>query len=543
MTLTQDAVTSEWIRTPNDELAAEQGCYFDFEAADRVRRFFVRFLRHSKGKWAGQPFELLDWEWRDVIAPLFGWKWPDGTRRFRRAHIEIPKKNGKSTLMAGTEIYLLVADGEDGAEVYTAAADRKQASIIFHEAANMVAQSPALRNRIMVTPSQKHLGFPQTNSVLEALSADAPTKEGLNASAVIFDELHAQTDRRLWDTLLYAAAAREQYDRESVCWEQHEYAEGVIKGEIEDLRFLGVIFAADEKEDISDEAMWHRVNPSLGHTITLESFREDYQRAISSVTTQNTFRRYRVNQWTEQETRWLDMDAWNACEGKVDDTELEGCECYAGLDLASTSDITALGLVFPVDKKYLLRLYFWVPESLLQERDIYREWAKAGWLETTPGNVTDYDWIRVRISGPSVLANEPERLERLKSLGIPERSISEQFNIREIAFDPWNATQMANNLEADGFNLVQFRQGFVSMNEPSKAFERLINAGQIVHDNPVLTWMARNVCVKTDPAANIKPVKPTKGKAKVDGIVTVIMALARAMFSPEPEEVGGIIVI
>ena len=233
----------QWVR-PGDESAIAAGCWFDITAAEKVRGFFSGLLRHSKGKWAGKPFDLLDWEWCDVVAPLFGWRRDDGTRRYRKAYIEVAKKNGKSTLCAGLSLYLLVGDGEAGAEVYTAAADREQASIVFREAESMVRVSPSLSSHLLVTASQKVIGYVKTNSRYKALSADVPTKEGLNIHGLIFDELHAQKTRDLFDTLIYGGAARTQplfiaittagYDKHSICYEQHRYAQQVIDGVIED---------------------------------------------------------------------------------------------------------------------------------------------------------------------------------------------------------------------------------------------------------------------------------------------------------------------
>ena len=388
------SVPDEWFRKGLDEKAVAAGCWFDIEAAERVRAFFRRFLRHSKGKWAGQPFELLEWQWRDVVAPLFGWKRPDGTRRFRKAYIEVPKKNGKSTLCAGLGLYLLVGDNEPGAEVYSAAADRDQASIVYNEAASMVRASPELSSHLLVTDSRKTIGFPRTSSIYKALSSEVPTKEGLNIHGLIFDELHAQKTRDLWDSLTYGGAAREQplliaittagWDKNSICYEQRRYAEQVRDGVIEDWSFFGYISAAGEDDDWTDPKLWERVNPSWGVTISADEFAEAANEAQSSPTKENTFKRYRLDIWTEQDIRWLPLERWDACDAVPG--VLDGRACFGGLDLSSTTDITAFVLLFPAnDSSGLIPVlpFFWIPEENARKRERrdkvpYLTWAREG---------------------------------------------------------------------------------------------------------------------------------------------------------------------
>ncbi|HUS47476.1 MAG TPA: terminase TerL endonuclease subunit [Phycisphaerae bacterium] len=521
--------TGQWVRCEADEKAVAAGCRFDLAAAERVPSFFRKFLRHSKGQWAGQPFELLPWQWEEVIAPLFGWMRPDGTRRFRSAYVEVGKKNGKSTLMAGLETYMLVADGEPGAEVYSAAADRSQASIIYDEAEKMVRASPNLRQHILLTPSQKHMSFPRTNSILKALSADAYTKEGLNASFIAFDELHAQRTRVLWDALCYAGVARRQplllaittagWDRNSICWEQRDYACKVRDGIIDDIAFLPVIHAADKEDDWTDPEIWAKANPSLGVTVRAEELAQACKEAQESPAKENSFKRYRLNIWTEQASRWLSMEQWDKCNGEVSEEALRGQPCWAGLDLSSTNDITAFARVFkPLAEGDVFRalLTFWVPgESMIRreqrDRVPYPQWQREGYIERTEGNVVDYSAIRQRI-----------------------KELHAATPVMEIAFDPFNATHIAQQLaDDDGFTMIEFRQGFLSMNEPSKALERLVQSRGLAHGgNPVLRWMASNVAILTDARENIAPSKKHSGE-KIDGIVTVIMGLARAQAGAE----------
>ena len=516
---TKAAICSEM-----DELAVKDGCWFDLAAAEHVREFFREFLCHSKGEWAGQPFELLPWQWDDVVKPLFGWKRADGTRRYRKAYIEVPKKNGKSTLAAGLSLYLLIADGEVGAEVYSAGADREQAGIIYREAASMDRASKELADHVDPIDSTKRLAFPRTGSFYRALSRESGSNEGLNIHGLAFDELHAQKNRDLWDTLTYGGASRRQslafaittagFDRHSICWEQREYAEQVLDGRIPDWTFFPYIAAAADDDDWTDPAVWAKANPSMGVTVKQEELAEACREAQASPRKENSFKRYRLNIWTEQDVRFLQMSEWDACAGDIDPESLLGRPCYAGLDLASTRDLNAFVLFFPDDDNAVLP-FFWTPEDTARERERrdkvpYLTWAKAGLIELTPGNVTDYDRIRVRVN-----------------------EIGEQYDIQEIPIDRWNSLQLQTQLDDDGFTVIPFGQGMVSMSAPTKEFERLVLAHRLAHGgHPVLRWMAGNVSVKQDAAGNLKPDKE-KSTEKIDGIVALIMAIGRSMVRKE----------
>jgi phage terminase large subunit-like protein len=516
-----DRVTKLWVRSAADEFAVARGCYFDLAAAEHVRDFFRLFLRHSKGEWAGKPFELLDWQWKDLIAPLFGWMRADGTRRYRRGYVEVPKKNGKSALASGISLYMLIGDNEPGAEIYNAAADRDQAAIVFNEAANMVEASPALASRLDIVRSTKRIIYPKQQAFYRALSAEVPTKEGINWHCLIFDELHAQKTRDLWDTLAYGGAARRQplslaittagYDRHSICWEQHERAEQVIAGRLEVDDFFALIFAADPEADWTDEATWRRANPSYGVTVKADQMASDCAEARQSPGKENAFRRYRLNQWTEQDVRWLSLEKWDACEPAATPAELEGCSCFAGLDLASTTDIAAFVLVFPnPEGGYDVLPRFWVPEENARERERkdrvpYTQWIREELITATPGNVIDYDVIRRDIV-----------------------ELAKRFHIVKVAKDRWNSQQIGTQLEGDGFEVVDFGQGYASMSAPTKELEKLILGGKLRHGgNKVLRWMASNVVAETDAAGNIKPSK-RKSQEKIDGIVGTIMGLGIA---------------
>lgn len=494
---------------------------FDERAATGAERFFERLLRHTKGEWAGQPFELQPWQ-REIVREVFGWKRGDGTRRYRRVYIEIPRKNGKSTFAAGLALYLLFADGEAGAEVYSAAADREQAGIVFSQAKLMVEASPALGRFAEIYKGS--IVVPSTASAYKVLSSDVPTKHGLNAHGIVFDELHAQPNRELWDVLTTSVGSRRQpliiaittagYDRESICWEQHEYARRVNAGIVDDPEMYAFIAAAEEEDDWTDEETWRKANPGYDVTVKGEYLRVEAGRAKQTPAYQNTFRRLHLNQWTQQAERWLDMSAWDACAFAVDEKRLEGRECYGGLDLASSSDVAAFGLVFPpLEEEGVFEVlpFFWIPrenmiERARRDRVPYDAWVRDGWMRSTEGNVIDLAFI----------------CRDIVELG-------KRFNIREIAFDRWGAVQVSQTLAGAGFEMVQFGQGFASMATPTKELLRLVLGGKVAHGgNPPLRWMADNLVVTQDPAGNVKPDKK-KSREKIDGIVALIMALDRSL--------------
>jgi phage terminase large subunit-like protein len=497
--------------------------WFDEVAADAAVRFFETRLHHTKGEWAGRTFDLSEWQKDDIIRPLFGWKRADGTRRYRKVYIEIPRKNGKSSLCAGLASLLLMADKEPGAEIYSAAADKDQARIVFEQAKQMLQASPDLASRVDIFKNS--IVMKNGNSVYRVLSADAPTKHGLNAHGVIFDELHAQPNRDLWDVLTTSTASRRQplviaittagYDRESICWEQHEYARQVKAGIIQDDSFLPVMYYAEESDDWLDPAVWRKANPGMGVSVKEEYLHEQAKIALNSPAYQNTFRRLHLNQWVQQETRWLDMKAWDACAEPFDHKLLEKSLCYGGLDLSTTSDIASFLMCFPSEpgesEQYVWLPKFWIPEDNMIERARkdrvpYDAWVRDGLMTATPGNTIDYGYI----------------MRDIEALG-------EKYHIAEIAFDKWGAYQMSQMLEGLGFTMVGFGQGFFSMSPPTKELMRLVLDGKLRHGgHPVLRWMADNMVVTTDPAGNVKPNKQ-KSREKIDGIVAGIMSLDRAV--------------
>ena len=497
--------------------------HYDKDAADYAV-MFIESLCHTKGTWAGKPFELIDWQ-EQIIRDLFGVLKSNGYRQFNTAYIEIPKKQGKSELAAAVALLLLCGDGEERAEVYGCAADRNQAKIVFDVAVDMVRFCPALSKRVKILESQKKITYLPTNSSYQVLSADVANKHGFNTHGVIFDELHTQPNRKLFDVMLQGSGdARMQplyflittagNDTNSICYEVHQKAIDIAEGRKVDPTFYSVIYGAAEDEDWTDPKVWKKANPSLGITVGIDKVKAACESAQQNPGEENAFRQLRLNQWVKQSVRWMPMDKWDACAFPVSEDDLEGRICYGGLDLSSTTDITAFVLVFPPldeEDKYYILPYFWIPEETLDlrvRRDHvpYDLWERQGTLMTTEGNVVHYGYIEKFIE-----------------------QLGERFNIREIAFDRWGAVQMVQNLEGMGFTVVPFGQGFKDMSPPTKELMKLVLEEKIAHGgHPVLRWMMDNIFIRTDPAGNIKADKE-KSTEKIDGAIATIMGLDRAI--------------
>lgn len=485
---------------------------------------FIECLSHTKGLWAGKPFHLIDWQ-EQIVRDLFGILKPNGYRQFNYAYIEIPKKQGKSELAAALALLLCCGDGEERAEVYGCAADRQQASIVFEVAADMVRMCPALNKRVKILASQKRIIYEPTNSFYQVLSAEAYSKHGFNIHGVVFDELHTQPNRKLFDVMtkgsgdartqpLYFLITTAGTDTNSICYETHMKALDIIEGRKTDPTFYPVIYGAKEDEDWTDPEVWRKANPSLDITVSIDKVRAACESAKQNPAEENSFRQLRLNQWVKQAVRWMPMEKWDKCSFPVNEEFLKGRICYGGLDLSSTTDITAFVLVFPPEdeeERYHILPYFWIPEEnidLRVRRDHvnYDLWTKEGHLHTTEGNVVHYGYIE----------------KFIEELGM-------KYNIREIAFDRWGAVQMVQNLEGMGFTVVPFGQGFKDMSPPTKELMKLVLEERIAHaGHPVLRWMADNIFIKTDPAGNIKPDKE-KSTEKIDGVVATVMALDRAL--------------
>ena len=478
------------------------GSHYDKGKADYAVDF-IQCLRHTKGTWAGKSFELIDWQER-IVRDLFGVIKPDGWRQFNTAYIEIPKKMGKSELAAAVALLLTCGDFEERAEVYGCAADRQQASIVFEVAADMIRMCPALSKRCKILAATKRIVYLPTSSFYQVLSAEAYSKHGFNVHGVVFDELHTQPNRKLFDVMtkgsgdartqpLYFLITTAGTDTHSICYEIHSKARDIIAGRKIDRTFYPVIYGADEGEDWTDPKVWRKANPSLGITVGIDKVKAACESARQNPAEENAFRQLRLNQWVKQAVRWMPMEKWDMCASEADAEALEGRVCYGGLDLSSTMDITAFSLVFPPaseDEPYYVLPFFWIPEEnidLRVRRDHvpYDLWEKQGFLETTEGNVVHYGFIEKFIERPG-----------------------EKYNIREIAFDRWGAVQMVQNLEGMGFTVVPFGQGFRDMSPPTKELMKLTLERNLAHGgHPVLRWMMDNIYIRRDPAGNIKPDK------------------------------------
>lgn len=516
---------------------ASEGDWFDEEAAQDAVDFFPTCLTLVEGEKAAKPFEPEDWQ-KAFIGAMFGWKRSDGTRRYREVFIFVPRKNGKSMVCAGLVLLVMFTDHEPGAQIFSAAGEREQAALVFRHAAAMIANEPNMSRLSRVYRTYKSIEYQAEGTIYKALSADAGTKHGLSVHFAVIDELHVQPNRDLVDVLMTGTGARRNpmivhittadFDRESICNEKHEYACKVRDGVQQDRAFLPVIYEATLEDDWTSPATWKKANPNLGVSVSEEYLRRECQRAKDEPSYENTFRRLHLNTKTQQDVRWLSLDSWDKSGGADNDDPivwmkqtaelLEGRRCFGGLDLSTTQDLTAWSLVFPPtseDPLWYVLPQFWCPgdgASKRERRDRvpYETWARQKFISLTPGNTVDYDAVKARV----ILDGK-------------------RYEIAEIAYDSWNATQIALQLQDAGAKMVEFGQGFKSMSEPAKELERLVISGLIAHGmNPVLRWMASHVSIESDPAGNIKPSKK-RSTERIDGIVASVMALGRAMHSDQ----------
>jgi phage terminase large subunit-like protein len=509
----------------------QRGLTFDRGEAEFAIECFA-FFRHSKGKWAGQPFVLSGFQ-QFIVWCLFGWMRGD-FRRFRRVYIELARKMGKSTLLAGIGIILFALDGEQGAEVYSAATKKDQARIVFNEARRMVKSSPELRAFIQ---SYRHnMAVPTTESKFEPLSSDANSLDGLNVHGGIVDELHAHKTREVWDVLDTATGSREQpmlvaittagFNQEGICYEIRSNCIDMLAGKWEDDSYFAFIACIDDGDDWQDETCWIKANPNLGVSSFIEDLRDKAKRAVRSASARNNFLTKHLNRWTQQAEAWIPVERWDAC--KVDEICLEslaGRECYGGLDLADKLDLNAACFLFPPDRdhsKWQVIFRFWMPEDVLDVRRDegdykYSGWRDAGFLQVTSGNISDYDAIREEFL-----------------------MLAKQFDVKQIGFDPTHATNFATQLTKEGYEMVSLRPNHAALNEGSKEFEALVVGMKIEHDgDPVMRWMVENVQVLTDNDQKIRPVQPKDRRKKVDGVLAAVFALSRAVVDPGIPEISG----
>lgn len=523
-----DAISRAICEVPNYDPHRDAGdFYFDVTAGARAIAFIETYLRHIEGPKAGTPFLLERWQVA-IVANIFGWRHKvTHLRRYREAFVYVPRKNGKTALAAAIVAYMLFCDGEFGAQIYSAAADREQAALIYRDVAGMIEQNPVLVARSNVYRTYRSIENPALGAVYRALSADANTKHGFNTHAAIIDELHAHPNGDLVDVLKTSTGARAQplilyittadFARESICNSKLTYAKRVRDGTAVDQRFLPVIYEAPVECDWKDPAIWRMVNPNYGVSVYADYFESEAKQAAEQPSYLNTFLRLHLNIQTASDVAWFVPGDWDKCAGKIPYDQLalalRGQPCYASLDLATTTDIAAYVKWFPEQRVVIPR--FFIPKDNIERRARrdgvpYEGWAKLGALETTEGNVIDHDAIFEAV-----------------------RSDTDKYRIIECAYDRWNATALVNRLQGESVKMLAFGQGFASMSAPSKMLEKYVRGNQFTHGNhPVLSWMARNVQAEIDAAGNIKPSKK-KSKEKIDGIVGLVMAIGCAMLKPE----------
>lgn len=492
--------------------------YYDEAAAQDVIDFIEGFCVHIRGDKAGQPLQLAGFWKEDIIKPAFGIKRKSNNkRRFKTVYVEIGKGNAKSTVGSAIALYLLGFDTQLGAEVYSVAGDREQARIIFDTARFMVQEERHLQS--IFETYQYSIVRKGNAGFYKVLSSEAKGKHGFIPSGIIFDEIHVQRDRDLWDTLTAGQMKRDEslcfafttagWDKQSICYELHKKALDVIDGKIQDDSFLGIIYAAGPNDDISNPATWKKANPGLGEIISVENLQIEYNKVLASPSYENTFRRLHLNQWTETYEAWITDADWMACGDEFDPVELDGCECYGGLDLASTRDFNALSLIFPSNDNKVL-MFFWLPSEMVDKRTEkyamdFRRWCNDGFIKLMPGSSSDYQIILDDI-----------------------RKLADKYAIQSIAYDRKFAAPIVTSLE-DTIDMTPFDQGIMNISYPTKHLDVMVARRELHHNgNPVLRWMMGNVAIYRDPNDNIKIVKH-KSTDKVDGPVALVMAIGEKL--------------
>lgn len=517
---------------------------FNARLADAACAWIERHCVHTEAQWAGQPFKLAAWQRNDIVRPLFGTVRADGTRRYRRAYIEVARKNGKTELAAAIGLALTAADGEPGGQVYSAAVNADQAKICFNKAGVMVNLSPSLTRELQVYKTS--VFCPALGSSFKPLASGPKSKHGFSPSGAIYDEIHEWPDGELANVIHQGTGARRQPLEVYITtagvfgrgfgWEMHEHACKVRDGLVEDDELLVVIYAADADDDWTDPEVWKKANPNLGISIKLEYLESECRQARGNPRKENAFRRFHLNQWTEQAERWLSMLDWKACSG--DDTwrEIEamvaGWTCCGGLDLSTTTDLTACVWTFPpqIDEFWRFVFRFWLPEARLTLREERKDgvpfsrWRDEGALIVTPGSIIDYAAVRRQIMADAA-----------------------RYRVQKLAIDRWNASQIAVELQDDGAPVEFFGQGFASMSAPAKELERIVTGHLVRHGgHPVAHWQAGNAVITEDSAGNIKPAKD-RAVDRIDGVVAEIMGigmvLARPANPPSVYERDGLVVI
>jgi len=510
------------------ETAYEKGFYFDPKAGLKPIQLFG-FLRHGKGKdFAGKPFILSDWQMFKFYVQ-YGWRKADKQRRFRKAYLEIAKKNGKTAMLGGEAIYHLLADGEVGAEIYSTATKREQAAICFNDTKQIIKYSPKIKSKLKVY--QYSIAFENLGNSFKALSSDSSTQDGLNTHFGIIDEYHAWKSNDLFDNIESSMASRSEpmmdiittagFNRTSPCYTFRDVCIKVLQGIIEQDDLFPMIFSMDEEDDWEDQSAWLKSNPNMGISVKTEFLKSKYIDAKNNPSKINEFKTKQLNMWVDSVSVWIPDDDWQLCGGS--EIDLSGLSCNGGLDLSATRDLTALSLVFQMpDGTDVYKWFFWMPEDNVQDRVKnvrvpYDLWINQGFITTTPGNVTDYDFIQADIM-----------------------RIASTYKLVAISYDRWNSSQLVINLTSEGINMQPFGQGYGSMSAPTKEFERTVFTRRMNHmNNPVMRWMMSNVAIQRDPAGNIK-IDKSKASEKVDGAVAAVMAKGQQMTPNENIDINKI---
>lgn len=486
---------------------------------------FIQMLK-AVDDFYGQPFLLLDWQHK-IIWDIYGTVTETGYRQYRYAYLEVPKKNGKTSMIAGLSLYHLVCD-PPGGQIYCCAADRQQAELVYKAARGMIDQDEALEDNLKVLDSKKEIINKSTGTTMKVLSAEAYTKHGINPTVVIFDELHAQPNRDLWDVMTFGSgSARKEPlwwvittagndpDRHSIGWEIHDQAVKLRDNELYDPTWYVKIFNAPEDADIFDEDVWYEANPSLGHTIDIGSVRQEALAAKNSEQSEKLFRWLRLNQWVStKQIGWQPLSLWDRTEGEWNLSELVGKKCYVGLDLSSTTDITSACYLFPPQKGldgWRSIHDAWIPEDNVKERIDrdhvpYDKWVNKKYMHATPGDVVDYDFVESRLI-----------------------NMNNQYNMSMLGTDPWNSRMLSQRLMKQGVDVIEIQQNMKNMSPSMKAIEQLMKRGDLTHEhNPVARWCWGNVVIATDGNENIKPMK-NKSRERIDVTVAMINSMATAI--------------
>lgn len=489
---------------------------YDAEAGDRIC-WFIEHLTHVKGELAGQEIKLEPWQ-VFILHTTFSWKTTEGIRRFRRVYIEVPRGNGKSSLSSGVALFCLCGDREPGAEVYSFATTRDQAKIVFGDAKEMARQNSKLKRAFDLQVLATSLYVPKTNSYFQAKSAEGSTLDGLNTHLAVIDELHAHKTRAVYDVVETSLGKRRNslmwvittagFDTAGICYEVRSFVKQILNKEAQDESQFGIIYGLDEGDDWTSEEALQKANPNWGVSVRPEIITSLQAKAIARPSAANNFKTKHLDVWCSAASSWMDMPAWNLCRRSIALSDFEGFDCYMGLDLGAKNDLTAKVLVFPVEENGRLNYYvfgtYYAPRAALLKsgNSRYDGWETLGYLKVTEGAVTDFNQI------------EADILEDCS-----------RFRVKSVAYDPWQATQLATRLSDNDVPMVEYRNTVQNMSDPMKWLEALVQDKRLIHEgDPALTWMMGNVVAKRDFKDNVFPRKEVY-ENKIDGAVALIMAL------------------